>query len=67
MKIEINIDDNNLLTLRELTRKVKKQVETIKYKKNNFRIPKSKNPQELTLDECYELIKKSRVKKKKKK
>ncbi|PLX03710.1 MAG: DNA topoisomerase I, partial [Marinilabiliales bacterium] len=45
----------------------------ISYKKKNYRIPKSKNPEELTLDECKELIEsgnnktgKSKVSRKKK-
>lgn len=37
----------------------------ISFKKKNYRIPKSKNPQELTLEECREIIKKADARTKK--
>ena len=37
----------------------------ISYKKKNYRIPKSKVPEDLTLEECMSIIEKAAAKKKK--
>ena len=58
MKIEINIDDNNLLTLRELTRKVKKQYVEKLLKKNNNNISKTARDLRQSQRHCiYRIIK----------